>query len=95
MRPDDEKARLCSFLMDSLARALPDARLAPSIAEMTTEAVQRAGWRPPTEQEMADARAYELLAEVGATKAAVRLGVDRATIYRMSARHQARMPKAA
>lgn len=95
MRVDDEKARLCSLLTDSLARVLPDATLAPSIAVLTLEVVQHAGWRPATTQEKADARAYELMPEVGATIAAVRLGVDRATIYRMSARHQQRMLMAA
>lgn len=95
MRADDEKARLCVFLKDSLSRVLPDPTLAPSLAVLTTDVVIRAGWRPLNEQELADARAYELMPEVGATTAAERLGVDRATVYRMSARHQARMFKAA
>lgn len=96
MRSAEEEARLCAALQDAFAMALPDPALAPSIAVLGLSIVaHRVGWHPPTERERREARAYELLAEVGATHAAERLDVGRATVYRMAARHQARLRSAA
>lgn len=42
-----------------------------------------------------DARAYDLMGEVGATLAAQRLGLARGTLYRAAERHRARLKGAA
>ncbi len=98
-RADDHLQTLSNThttVREFLQVVLPDPALADSIAEQLTVRLQieLAGQMFPTAREMQqaerDAHAAELLAQVGATIAALRIGVNRVTVYRMAERNRER-----